>query len=167
MTTWYAIAALCISALALFVATKNYRRKAGILVRGAFSLAESRDCNDKFVSNIILENLKDRAITIFAVYLRVGHSYYVEVENFEDRPLLLRAFETYQKDYGPIQFYGINSNRINLNDILNEPKAKKCLVLSTADGKYVVPSSIRRWSPVGDFFRNHLTAVVRPVRAVY
>jgi hypothetical protein len=40
-------------------------------------------------------------------------------------------------------------------------------VLSTSDGKYQVPSSIRRWSPIGDFFRNHLTAIIRPVYATH
>jgi len=167
MTTWYAIAALFISGFALFVATKNYRRKSGVFVRGAFSVSSSRDCNDKYISSITLENLKDRAVTVFAIYLRVGHNYYVEVENFEAKPLILKSYETHQQDYGPIQFYGINTNRINLNNLLNDHKVKKCLVLSTADGKYVVPSSIRMWNPVGDFFRNHLTAVVHPVHTTY
>lgn len=166
-TPWYVIAAVCISAVALFVATKNYRRKAGIFVRGSFSIASSRDCDDQYVSNIILENLKDRATTVFSIYLRVGPNYYVEIEAFDEKPLLLRAYETYVKEYGPIQFYGINSNRMNLNALLKDARVPKCLVLSTSDGKYVVPSNIRRWSPVGDFFRNHMTAVVRPVRTVF
>jgi hypothetical protein len=149
-TPWYVIAALFVSATALFVAAKNYWRKAGIKVRGTYSIASSRDCNDKYVSTIILENLKDRAVTIFALYLRVGHSYYIQIEDFEDRPLLLRAFETYQKDFGPIQFYGINNNRINLNRLLDDRNIKKGLVLSTADGKYVVPSRIMQWNPIAD-----------------
>jgi hypothetical protein len=149
------------------VAAKNYRRKAGVFVRGSFSIASSRDCNDQYVSNVILENLKDRAITVFCIYLRVGHSYYVEIDDFEDKPLVLKAYETYQRDYGPIQFYGININRMNLNPLLEDPKVPKRLVLSTSDGKYVVPSNIRRWSPIGDFFRNHMTAIVRPIRTVY
>lgn len=167
MTTWCAIIALCISVLALFVATKNYRRKSGILVRGAFSLASSRDCNDDYVSSITLENLKDRTVTVFAIYLRVGHNYYVEVENFEGRPLLLKPFETYQQKYGPIQFYGINTNRINLNSLLKSTKVKKRLVLSTADGKYVVPFRINMWNPISDFFQNHLTAVIHPISTTY
>ena len=166
-TPWYIISALVISAIALFVAAKNYLRKAGIKVRGTYCIASSRDCNDKYVSTIILENLKDRAVTIFTIYLRVGHSYYIQIEDFEDRPLILRAFETYQKDFGPIQFYGINNNRINLNHLLDEKNIKKRLVLSTADGKYVVPSQIIGWNPYVDFFRNHLTAIVRPVRTIY
>lgn len=164
---WYAVAAICISTLALFVAIKNYWRKAGVFVRGSFSMASSRDCNDRYVSSLILENLKDRAITVFSVYLRVGHNYYVQVEDFDDKPLLLRAYESYHREYGPIQFYGINSNRMKLDALLESPKVPKRLVLSTSEGKYVVPSAIQRWSPIGDFFRNHMTAVVHPVKTVF
>ena len=167
LAPWYAIAAVCISALALFVATKNYWRKAGIHLRGLFSIASSRDCDDQYVSYVILENLKDRAITIFTIYLRLGHSCYIEIENFSDKPLLLKPYESYHREYGPIQFYSINMRRIDLNSLLKNMKIPKRLVLSTSEGKYVVPTAIRRWSPIGDFFRNHMTAVVRPVQAIY
>src|SRR5258705_5750679 len=147
-TPWYAVAAVAISSLALLVATMNYRRKAGVFVRGIYSITSSRDCNDQYVSSVTLENLKDRAITVFCIYLRVGYSYYVEVENFEDKPLVLRPYETYQKEYGPIQFYGVNTNCIRLNEILQNTRVRKRLVLSTSDGKYVVPSSIPFCTPV-------------------
>jgi hypothetical protein len=153
--------------LALFVATKNYWRKAGIHMRGSFSIASSISCDDSYVSNVILENLKDRAITIFTIYLRVGHSYYIEIEDFSDRPLLLKPYESHHKEYGPIQFYGVNMNRIDLNPLFKSPSVPKRLVLSTSEGKYVVPSVIRQWSPIGDFFRNHMTAIIRPVQAMY
>jgi hypothetical protein len=163
----YTVAALCVSLLALVLAVKNYWRKAGTLVRGTFSTSSSRDCDDKYLSSLVIENLKDRAVTVFAIYLRMGSNYYVEIESFEAKPLILRPFETYQKEYGPIEFYGINSDRIKLDKLFADRKIKKRLVLSTGDGKYVVPDNLRRWTPVYQFFRNHLTAVVRPVRAIY
>jgi hypothetical protein len=154
--------------LSLYLGIKAYRRKTGAYLRGGFTPCQSRDCNDVFISEVILENLKDRAVTIFGIYLRLGYSYYLELEDFEDDgPLLLRPFETYRKGFGPIEFYGINSNKINLNDLLSNPKFKKTLFLSTSDGKYKVRSRIRRWSPIYDFFNNHLTAIVRPVRSTY
>ena len=161
------IVAICISLTALFFAVKNYHRKFGVFIRGSFSIASSIECDDSYVSNIILENLKDRAITIFCVYLKIGHNYYLEIENFEENPLLLKAYEAYQKRYGPIQFYGINVDRINLNVLLKDIKISKQIVLSTSDGKYKVPSSIKHWNPVSDFFRNHMTAIVHPVRSTY
>ena len=64
---WYSISAICISTVALLVAVKNYRRKAGIFVRGSFAISSSRDCDDRYVSDVLIENLKDRAITVFSI----------------------------------------------------------------------------------------------------
>jgi hypothetical protein len=88
-----------------------------------------------FVSEVILENVKDRAVPIFGIYPRLGYSYYLEVEDFEDGPLLLRPYETYRKGFGPIEFYGINDNKIDLNDLLSNQRIKKSLFLSISDGK--------------------------------
>lgn len=163
----YYITAVCLSTMALVVTFRNYRRKSGIYVRGSFSIGSSIYCNDSYITHIILENLKDRAVTVFGIYLKVGHSYYIEVENFDDKPLILRPYETYNKEFGPIEFYGINTDKINMNSVLKEKKAKKQLVLSTSDGKYKVPASIYRWNPVWEFFQNHMTAIVRPVTSTF
>lgn len=164
---WFSIAAIFISTLALLIAVKNYWRKAGLLVRGSFGITSSRDCEDRYVSSVLIENLKDRAITIFAIYLRVGEGYYIEIEDFEESPLILKAYETFQKQYGPIQFYSVSSNKVNLNSLFENKKIRKRLVLSTSNGKYVVPASIKHWSPTGDFFRNYLTAHLRPIRLIH
>jgi len=153
--------------LSLYLGLKAYRRKTGAYVRGAFTSCQSRDCNDVFVSEVILENLKDRAVTIFGIYLRLCYNYYVEIEDLEDKPLLLRPFETYRKAFGPVEFYGINNNKIDLNNLLSNQRIKKSLFLSTSDGKYKVRSRIRFWSPLYDHFTNYLTAVIRPVRSMY
>lgn len=166
-TNWYSTVALFVSALALLIAAKNYRRKAGLLVRGGFSISSSRACDDRYVSHVLIENLKDRAITVFAIYLRVGHNYYIEIEDLEENPLILKAYETFQKQYGPIQCYGLNTNKVDLNSLLVDKKIRKRLVLSTSDGKYVVPSRIKRWNPIGDYFSNHMTATLRPVRLMH
>lgn len=156
-----------ISVLALLIAIKNYRRKAGVNVRGVFTTASGRSCDDVYITEVILENLKDRAVTIFAIYLKIGYNYYLELENLEEKPLILKPFEAYRGQLGPIEFYGISGNKIILNGLFRDRTVRKQLVLSTSDGKYQVPSSIRRWSPIGDFFRNHLTAVIRPVYSTY
>ncbi len=161
------LTAISISTAALVISLRNYLRKSGVFVRGSFSLASSRDCNDRFVSNIVLENLKDRAVTIFGIYLRVGHSYYVELEELEEKPLVLRAFETYRKELGPIEFYAASTNKVDLNDLLADDKVRKHLVLSTSDGKYVVPHNRNRWHPVGEYFRNHFAAVIHVVPSQY
>jgi len=145
----------------------NFRRKAGTLIRGSFSITSTVYCADPYVSSLVIENLKDRAVTIFEIYLKVGSNCYIEIENLDPKPLVLRAYETYQKEYGPIEFYSVNMKRVALRELLSDRRAKKRLVLSTSDGKYVVPSDIRRWSPVYTYFRNYLTWCVRPVVSIY
>jgi hypothetical protein len=163
----YGILPLIFSFLAFVVALLNYRRKAGMLVRGTFSMTSSQESNGMYLSSLVIENLKDRAITVFAIYLRLGSNYYIQIEDFETKPLILRAFETYQKQYGPIEFYGVNTKRINLDGLFHDKNTKMRLVLSTSDGKFAVPGRLRKWSPVDQYFRNYLTAVVRPVRGRY
>jgi hypothetical protein len=86
-------------------------------------------CNDVYVTEVILENLKDRAVTIFSIYLKIGHNYYVELENLEEKPLVLKAFETYRREFGPIEFYGINNNKIRLNDLLGDRMVRRLSVV--------------------------------------
>ncbi|MGX5673997.1 hypothetical protein [Thermomonas fusca] len=119
------------------------------------------------MSNILIENIKDRSTTIFDIYLKVGHSIYIHLVEFEDSPLILKPYETYQKQFGPIEFYGFNLRKVDVNDLLDNHKLKKQLVLSTSDGKYVVPRHIGAWNPVGEFFRNQLTGILRPVPSRY
>lgn len=158
---------ILISLVALWVAVKNYHRKNGVELRGSFQIASSRSCEDRYVSNILIENIKDRSTTIFDIYLKVGHSIYIHLMEFEESPLILRPFETYQKQFGPIEFYGFNMRKVEINDLLANSKLRKRLVLSTSSGKYAVPSRIRGWNPVVEFFDNHLTAILRPIPSRY
>jgi len=138
------------------------------MVKGSFSIASSVSCDDPFVSSLVIENLKDRAITIFEIYLKVGSNCYIEFEDFGSKPLVLRAYETYQKEYGPIEFYSMSMRRVAIREALSADRRHKTrLVLSTSEGKYVVSSQIRRWSPVYTFLRNYLTLNLRPVHSVY
>ena len=162
------IVAMIISVIALVYTAKTYLLKSGANIRGSYGFCSaSQACEDQYITSITLENLKDRAVVVFKVYLRLGHNYFVEIEDFEDKPLILKPFEAYKKEYDPIDFYGINLDRIDINRLFSNKKVKKTIVLSTSDGKYVISSRIEFWDPVIDFFRNHMTAVIRPVRSIY
>ncbi len=147
---------------------KTYLLKSGANIRASYSICSSSvSCEDQYISNLILENLKDRAVAIFKVYLRLGHNYYVEVDNFEDEPLILMPFEVFRKSYDPIDLYSVNTNRILLNELFEKKDIKRRIVLSTSDGKFTVKSRIEHWDPVMDFFNNHMTGVIRPMRSTY
>lgn len=158
---------ILIALIALWVAVKNYHRKNGVELRGSFQISSSRSCEDWYVSNILIENIKDRSTTIFDIYLKIGHSIYIHLAEFEENPLILKPYETYQRQFGPIEFYGFNLRRVDINDLLENRKLKKRLVLSTSDGKYTVPRRIESWNPVVEFFNNHLTGILQPMPSRY
>ncbi|MBL3591112.1 MAG: hypothetical protein JMN24_15145 [gamma proteobacterium endosymbiont of Lamellibrachia anaximandri] len=160
--------ALIISIIALVYTAKTYLLKSGANIRGSYGMCSSSvSCEDQYITNVTLENLKDRAIIVFKIYLRIGPNYFVEIEDFDEKPLILKPFEVFHKEYDPIDLYSINLNRIDLNSLFSSKRARKNIVLATSDGKYVVKAHINRWDPVYDFFKNHLTAVIHPRRATF
>lgn len=156
--------AISVSLVALYFAVRNYRRKSGIHIRGQFGIISSAYAEDKYVSSITLENFKDRSVIIFKIFLRIGSNYYIEIDDFESEPKILKSYESFTNNYGPVDFYSCNLNRIKLNKLLDSKKAKLNIVLSTSHGKYVVKEWIDRWDPVFDFFRNHMTACIIPMK---
>ncbi|WP_313499911.1 hypothetical protein [Stutzerimonas nitrititolerans] len=156
--------ALAVSLTALYFVIRNYWRKSGTHIKGQFCIVSSAYAEDKYVSSVTLENFKDRSVIIFKVFLRVGANYYIELDDFEHEPKILKPYESYTNHYGPVDFYCVSMNRIKLNRLLSSKGVKKSLVLSTSHGRYVVKEWISRWDPVYDFFRNHMTASVIPMR---
>ena len=93
------LVALIISIIALIYTVRTYLLKAGSNVRGSFGMCSSSvSSEDQYVTIITLENLKDRAIVIFKIYLKIGHNYFLEIENFNGEPLILKPFELFKKE---------------------------------------------------------------------
>lgn len=159
--------ALLVSLTALTFTVRNYWRKSGIYVRGQYSVCSSAYCQDKYVSSIVLENVKDRPVVIFKVFLLVGRNYYIELENLEHEPMILKPYEVYSSKYDPVDFYSVNLRRIKLNELFDSRKIKSKLVLSTSNGKYIVGEWIKRWDPISELFNNHMTAFIQPMRSTY
>ena len=165
-TTWTLIA-IAVSATALLIAYLNFRRKSSISLRGGYTLISSLECEDGYVSNVVLENMKDRAVTIYSIHLLVGHNFLIKLEEFDENPLILRPFETISREYGPIEFYAVNGRRLHMSKVLRDKRAARRLVLSSSQGRYVVRRFPKRWQPVQDHFRNRSLALVSPVRTTY
>lgn len=161
------IISIPISIIALFFTIRNYIRKSGTSIRGGYCICSSAYCEDKYVSSIVLENLKDRPVVIFKVFLRIGHNYYITLDEFNDEPKILKPYEAYSKNYDPIDFYSTSMRRIKLNALIGNKKITSKIVLSTSNGKYIVKQCIKKWDPLGDFFDNHLTAIIHPARSTY
>jgi hypothetical protein len=161
------IVALLVSITALIYTVKTYILKSGAEIRGMYSVTSSMYCDDKYVGSVSLENMKDRATVIFKIYLLIGRNNYIEIEDFEDKPLILNPFEVYSKVYDPIDLYVTNMKRIELNELWGSKKIKPQIVLSTSDGKYKVTQWIKSWDPIIDYFNNHMISIIQPMRSTY
>lgn len=147
-------------------AARAFWLKSGLRIRGAHTITSSVDCDDQFVSSLTLENLKDRAVVVFKVFLEIGHGVFVEVEDFEQAPLTLLPFQAYHKEYGPIEFYSAGMQRVDLNELLARQGSRRRLVLATSEGKYVVREWVKYWDPISVLLlQNDLTFVVSPRRS--
>ena len=113
---------------------------------------------------LTLENMKDRSIAIFGIYLQMGRTFYVELEIHEENPVLLNPFGTYSNQYDPVDFYSVNMGPIDIDKLWTNESLR--IVLSTSEGKYIAKNRIKRWFPVSEQLRNYNTAVIRPMRTV-
>jgi hypothetical protein len=111
--------ALVSSIAAVWFARRAHVLKHGLRIRGDFTITSTVDCDDQFANNVVLENVKDRAVVIFGIYLRVGVSHWIVLEEFGDAPQILRPFEAWSKEYGPIEHYVASGDRrVTMNRLL-------------------------------------------------
>lgn len=156
------LVALIVSFTALIYTVRSFSRKEGAKIRATFLVQSTIESTQKHVCELTLENMKDRSIAVYTVFLKLGHNYYLELENFEDSPLVLEPFGTYSTQYDPVDFYSVSMTPIDLKELWTNRRQN--VVLSTSDGKHVVKEKIRRWYPYADFFRNYSMAIIRPMR---
>jgi len=161
---WLAFLAVVISIIALFFTFRRYLSKVGVKIRGGYGHAQTIESNCNYVYSVILENEKDRAISIKSIFLRLGNTCYLEIEDFENDPLILKAFESYTKNYDPVEEYVSGTQKVDINEMLGSPDVKKRLFLSTGAGKVKVKPLRRYWIPVMEALDNHAVAIVHANR---
>ena len=162
-----AVCSFAVAALALVVAVRGDLRKAGIDIRSDISLASSIYSKEQWVSEVRLENVKDRAVTIYKIYLEVGHGLYLEVEDFSEAPQVLGPYSVYQKKYDPVEFYSGGMSR--LTGVFGDKKERRRIVLATSQGRYVTKAGVRAWDDpmVDSILNNYWTGIVRPERLTH
>lgn len=161
------LVALIVAVIALSYTIRSYRLKAGDKVRFSYSLQADVEEEDKYIRSITIENLKDKALVIFEIYLKIGNGLYLELEIFENAPLIIGPFEVYQKEFDPVIFYSSNMKRVKLDHLFENEKIKPYVVLSTTNGEYRVKAYIRRWSPLGEYFGNAYAGIIQPRRLMH
>lgn len=159
--------AIILAFITLAYTIKTFFMKKGIDVRCSYSIASTVDCDDKYISDFILENRKDKSIVVFHIYMKIGNNYYLELEDFEDQPLIIKQFEVYRNSFDPILMYSVSSKRIQLDKLFDNNKVKKQILLYTTEGVYTVKAYIKLVNPISLFFENHSTAVIKPLRLTH
>lgn len=162
LTAWATIISLVYTAL-------TFRLKSGIQIRGSYGLVTSSvSCKDGYIKSITLENLKDRAVVIYEIYLRLASNCYLVLETLEADPLVLKPFEVYTKEYDPVEFYGMSMKTLDLRPMFKAERMNKIrIVLSTGEGLYHVKQPIRIRRIYELFFKNYLTAIAQPIRLTH
>ncbi|MDY1049923.1 hypothetical protein SOJ65_02480 [Pseudomonas aeruginosa] len=140
--------------IAVAIAYMNYRRKSGLLFRCNFTISVRRESSYPHISEVLLENLKDRSVTIFSIYLRIGKYIYIELKNFEDSPLLIKAYEASKLEIDFPYAYRIDGEAIDISNEILDLKTEKRIILSTSEGKYVIPKGISKWTPAKERLKN-------------
>lgn len=161
------IVALVVSILALIYTVRTFWLKSGENLRFTYSTTKSIETDDTYINSITIENLKDRSIVIFAIYLKIGNNTYIQLREFDEKPLIIKPFEVYSKSYDPIILYSLGLKRAKLDHLLNDEKLSKSLVVSTTNGKYEVKSHVKKWTIHKYIFNNYLTTYVRPKKLTY
>jgi len=156
--------ALILAFVTFLITIKTFVLKKGINIRCSYTLAGGVDCDDNYISDITLENRKDKSVIIFSIYMKLGYNYYLELENFESKPLIIKAFEAYSNHYKPIIFYSTGSHQIKINNLLTNEKISKKIVLYTSDGKYEINANIPILNPSIIWFKNYSTFIIAPYR---
>lgn len=163
-----AFAALLLSCLAVYFTARVYWQKRGSLVRGNYVVtSSSKATEDPYVNQVTLENLKDRSITIFGIYVKLARGYMLELERFDAEPLIIRPFELVRRTYGPLDSYVASMKRIKLDTFFEKPYKGKELFISTPDGKQSVESSVQVWNPIHEWFRNHMLITAQIERTTF
>ena len=114
-----------------------------------------------------MENLKDRPVSVYKIYLEVGHGLHVEVENLTEHPLSLDAYGVYQKKYDPVEFYSHSIRRVT--GFLDDKKTRQRIVLTTSQGRYYPKRGTKTFDDpfLDTILKNFTTGVVHPERLSY
>lgn len=159
-----AFAGFVVSAVVLYVTIQTWLLKRGQAVRASYGIS----ITDKpYVSSVIIENLKDRDLVVFAMYLKFGSNVYLDLldidDNYDRYHHIIPALSTRIFELGEPLYYTEGSREVEMERLLHNFE-KGTIVLLTNQGKIKAKKTKRGWSPIAQYFKNYGTCYVRPRR---
>ena len=165
-SSWPSIAALIavlISVFALGFAAKSDRRKTGTDIRCTYSLSQSMVSRETWVTDLSLQNGKDRSVAIYHIYLEIGHGFFVEVEDLASSPVVLEPYGTWFREYDPVDAYVGNLRR--WTEIFERWPKRIRILLITSEGRHFAKLPKATLAPPQyGLFKNQATVTVSPQR---
>lgn len=163
-----ALLSLVISLVLLGYTVYQYLLKRGEKFYGIFAVSNSVWSNQRYVSDVIIENYKDKSAIISTVYLKLGGNIFIELVDYSDSPKILGPFETLKIALNEgVSGYISSTFKVDLDPLLADRKVKKSLIVATPKKIYVVKKYKKFWNVYFESLRNHLITPVRPVRKYY
>lgn len=139
------LATFTLGCCAFAFALRTYRRKSDISVKSSYIKNPSSHYGKTYIQSYTLESDKDKAIVIFRTYLKIGFDTYLLLEDFKNEPHILKAYEVHHKEFPKSHWFTSNEDKVDLTNILNDPKIEKNIVLSTSHGKYITKAIKKPW----------------------
>lgn len=165
-------AALIVAVVAAIFTIKTFYLKKGCKVAVQMSnCLISSDNIEPYVSQIILENRKDKEVTVYNIYVQYGEAIYLDLlhqnpNNSINRlikPILLPPFSVKIINLGPPIAY--KDGMLRVENVYELFKCKKVeIVLSTNYGK-VIAENVDIWEP--PFRKQDNVKIIYPIRQHY
>ena len=154
---------LIISIIVLVLTYKTWKLKSGISVLGWYGITSSIESNTPYVSEIKLQNTKDKELAISNIYIHFGENVYIDMlekdSRFDKYDIVIPPFGSAVLTFGPVYLYSNGTKKADVNELLHRRNGK--IVLSTNEGKIECGDFKRGWDPIADWFKNYGTDVIR------
>jgi len=153
--------------IALIYTGYQFVLKKGTKFYGVFTTSSSVWSKQKYISEIIIENKKDKAAAISYIYLRIGSNIYLELVSY-DSPRIVAPFETIKIEIREgVSGYISSTFKIDLNVMLGDRNVRKSLMVVTPQGISKVKNYKKFWNIYFESLQNNFIIPVRPVRKYY
>lgn len=163
-----AILSFAVAMIALVYTGYQFILKKGTKFYGIYGTSSSIWSKQRYISEIIIENRKDKAAAINYIYLRIGSNIYLELVDYEKSPRIIAPFETIKIDLREgVSGYISSTYKVDLDPLLADRKIRKTLIIATPQGLSKVRGYKKFWNVYVESLQNHFIIPVRPVRKYY
>ncbi|WP_243055346.1 hypothetical protein [Pseudomonas sp. BP01] len=160
-----AVLSFAVAMIALIYTGYQFLLKKGTSFYGIFGTSASVWSKQRYVSDIIIENKKDKSATISYIYLRIGSNIHLELVNYEMSPRVIAPFETIKIDLRKgVSGYISSTYKVDIDSLLANRKIRKTLLVVTPQGVSKVKKYKKFWNIYVESLRNNFIIPVHPVR---